>query len=230
MEAIQIIEAGNKKRLYKIALGLAVFTIMYNIIEGLISTYFGYEDESLALFGFGADSIIEVISGFGIAHMILRIQQKPGSNRDGFERTALLITGYSFYALVIGLMATGSYNLWTGHKPGTTLWGVIISIISIAVMWGLMYSKTKVGNQLNSDAILADAECTRVCIYMSVVLLVASGIYELTNIAYIDSIGTLGLAYLSFKEGRECFDKAKNNKCCSCGHDQHPHIKKSMVN
>jgi len=219
MEAIQIIDATDKRKLYKIALGLAVFTILYNIIEGLFSTYFGYEDESLSLFGFGADSFIEVISGFGIAHMILRIQQKPGSNRDDFERTALLITGYSFYALVLFLSAISFYNLWTGHKPVTTLWGVIISIISIAVMWGLIYGKTKVGNQLNSAAILADAACTRVCIYMSVVLLVASGIYELTNIAYIDSIGTLGLAYLSFKEGRECFDKAKNNKYCSCEHD-----------
>ena len=219
MEGTQITGVANKKQFYKIAFGLAIFTILYNIIEGLVSTYFGYEGESLALFGFGADSFIEVISGLGIAHMVLRIRQKPGSNRDGFERTALLITGFSFYALVIGLTATGFYNLWTGHKPGTTLWGVIISIISIAVMWGLVYGKTKAGNQLNSDAILADAECTRVCIYMSVVLLASSGIYELTNIAYVDSIGTLGLAYFSFKEGRECFDKAKNNKYCSCNHD-----------
>ncbi len=67
---------GNKN-LYKIAFGLALFTIVYNIEEGLISTYLGFEDESLALFGFGSDSFIEVISGFGIAHMILRIQNYP---------------------------------------------------------------------------------------------------------------------------------------------------------
>ena len=208
----------NTKRLYKIAFGLAFFTITYNIIEGLVSVYFGYEDEVLTLFGFGADSFIEVISGLGIAHMVLRIQRQPNSNRDGFERTALQITGYAFYVLVVGLAATGIYNLWTGHKPTTTFWGVIISIISIAVMWILIYSKTKVGKQLNSDAILADAQCTKVCIYMSLVLLFASGIYELTSIAYIDSIGTLGLAWLSFKEGRECFEKASSNKNC-CEHD-----------
>lgn len=213
------IKTTDKKRLYKFAFGLAVFTIVYNIAEGLIATYFGYEDESLTLFGFGADSFIEVISGLGIAHMVLRIQRQPGNNRDNFERTALRITGYAFYALVVGLVATSIYNLWTGHRPTTTLWGVIISIISIAVMWALIYGKTKVGKQLNSDAILADAECTRVCIYMSIVLLVASGIYELTNIGYIDSIGTLGLAWLSFKEGRECFAKATSNKNCSCEHD-----------
>lgn len=209
----------NSVRLFKIALALATFTIVYNIIEGLVATYVGYEDESLTLFGFGVDSFIEVISGFGIAHMVLRIQRKPESNRDDFERTALRITGFAFYALVVGLISTGIFNLWTGQKPETTFWGVVISVVSIAMMWALIYGKTKVGKQLNSEAILADAECTRVCIYMSVILLFSSAIYELTKFAYIDTIGTFGLAYLSFKEGRECFDKAKSNKHCSCDHD-----------
>jgi len=207
------------KQLYKFAFGLILFTIIYNVAEGLVSTFFGYEDESLALFGFGMDSFIEVISGLGIAHMIIRIQQHPNSNRDGFERRALRITGFSFFALTIGLIITSICNIWTGHKPETTFWGVVISIISIVMMWGLILGKLKVGKLLNSDAILADAECTRVCIYMSIILLISSGIYELTNIAYIDSIGTLGLSYFSFKEGQECFEKARNNKHCSCGHN-----------
>jgi divalent metal cation (Fe/Co/Zn/Cd) transporter len=212
-------ERTDKQRLYKLAFGLAIFTIIYNIAEGLLATYLGYEDESLALFGFGVDSFIEVISGLGIAHMVLRIQRQPDSNRDDFERTALRITGFSFYALVVGLVTTSIYNIWTGHKPETTFWGVVISIISILIMWILIIGKTKTGKELNSDAILADAECTRVCIYMSIVLLISSGIYQLTNFAYIDSIGTLGLSYFAFKEGRECFDKAKSNKHCGCEHE-----------
>jgi divalent metal cation (Fe/Co/Zn/Cd) transporter len=83
-------------------------------------------------------------------------------------------------------------------------------------MLALVYDKTKVGRQLNSDAILADAECTKVCISMSVILLGASGVYELTKFAFIDTIGTLRLAYLSFKEGRECFENEKKNSHCSC--------------
>jgi divalent metal cation (Fe/Co/Zn/Cd) transporter len=216
MEINNTLQHLNSRRLYKIAFRLAVLTIIYNIAEGFISMYFGYRDDILTLFGFGADSFIEVLSGLGIAHMVLRIQRQPENNRDNFERTALTITGYSFYALVIGLVVTSVYNLWIGRKPETTLWGVIISIISIAVMWALFYSKTKVGRQLNSDAMLADAECTKVCISMSVILLVSSGVYELTNFALIDTIGTLGLAYLSFKEGRECFKKVKMNNHCSC--------------
>ena len=216
MESDRTYQNPESKRLYKIAFGLAVFTIVYNIAEGLISMYFGYTDDSLTLFGFGADSFIEVFSGLGIAHMVLRIQRQPTGNRDNFERTALTITGYSFYMLIIGLIGTSLYNLWVGRTPETTLWGVIISLISIVVMWALVYSKTKVGRQLNSDAILADAECTKVCISMSVILLIASGVYELTKFAFIDTVGTLGLAYLSFKEGRECFEKVKKNNNCSC--------------
>ncbi|MBM3438289.1 MAG: hypothetical protein FJX91_04060 [Bacteroidetes bacterium] len=210
---------NNNRHLYKIAFGLSVFTIIYNIVEGLISTYFGFTDESLTLFGFGADSFIETISGFGILHMVTRIQTNPNSNRDSYERSALRITGFSFYALVLTLVTTSTYNIVTGQQPTTTFLGVVISIVSIAIMWGLVIWKTKVGKALNSDAIIADAECTKVCIYMSVVLLISSALYQFAKLPYTDSIGALVLAYLSFREGQECFEKAKSNKHCSCGHD-----------
>jgi len=206
----------NNNKLYQVAFGLAMFTIVYNIAEGLISTYLGFEDESLVLFGFGVDSFIEVISGIGIAHMILRIQRNSNSNRDDFERTALKITGVAFFILVLGLVITSVYNIYMAHKPITTFWGVLISIISIGIMWVLVLWKRKVGHQLDSAPILADANCTLVCIYMSVILLVSSGIYELFGIAYVDSIGTLGLSYFAFKEGKECFEKANSDKHCGC--------------
>lgn len=215
MEKETILMTENRK-LYKIAFGLAVFSIIYNIAEGLVSTHFGFEDESLALFGFGLDSFIEVISGLGIAHMILRIQNNPSSKRDDFERTALRITGTAFYMLVLGLVVTSIYNIWTGHEPLTTFWGVVISMISILIMWILVIWKRKVGKQLGSAPILADANCTMVCVYMSIILLVSSGVYELFGIPYIDSIGTLGLSYFAFKEGKECFEKAKSDKNCCC--------------
>ncbi len=201
---------------YKLAFGFAVFTIVFNIIEGAFSTYFGYSDESLALFGFGVDSFIEVISGIGIAHLVWRVQQSPESRRDGFERTALKITGVAFYILVAGLSATAAYNVWSGSKPTTTFWGVVVSVVSIVVMLGLIAGKTRAGTKLDSEAILADAECTKVCVYMSVVLLASSLIYELTSFAYIDIAGTLGIAFLAFREGRECFEKAESDNHCAC--------------
>lgn len=214
-----VLNDATKKRLYSIALALAIFTIVYNLVEGIIATWFGYEDESATLFGFGVDSFIEMISGLGIAHMVIRMQMHPTANRDPFERTALRITGVAFYLLVIGLTLTAVYNLWTGHKPLTTMWGVIIAVISIVVMLFLIYAKTNVGHKLQSEAMLADARCTKVCIFMSVILLVSSGIYELTNISWIDAVGTLGLAWFSFREGRECFEKAASESLTCCDHD-----------
>ncbi len=208
--------AQNEKKYYSLAFGLAVFTIVYNIIEGLVSVYFGYEDESLALFGFGADSFIEVISGLGIVHMIVRIRQNPDSSRDRFEKTALRITGAAFYMLTAGLVLSSAYNIYSGHTPETTFWGLVISVISIIMMWALVWAKRRAGNRLNSEPILADANCTLVCLYMSIVLLLSSGIYELTGIGFIDSLGGLGLAWFSFSEGRECFEKVKSEKYCSC--------------
>lgn len=202
---------SSEKKLYSIAYWLAVFTIIYNLVEGIIATVLGFEDETLALFGFGLDSFIEMISGMGIMYMIMRIRKNPDSERSDFENTALKVTGYSFYTLVIGLTITSIFNIITAHKPETTFWGVVISSISIVVMIALIYGKIKVGKKVNSAAILADASCTKICIYMSCVLLASSAIYELTGFIYADSIGTLGLAWFSLQEGRECFEKVRNN-------------------
>jgi divalent metal cation (Fe/Co/Zn/Cd) transporter len=197
------------------ALWLAFFTIVYNLAEGIISISFGISDETLTLFGFGVDSFIEVMSGIGIFAMVTRIRKNPGTPRSQLERTALRITGTSFYVLALGLAVTAAYNLFTAHKPETTLPGLIISLISIAIMWLLVVGKRTVGRALDSAPILADANCTMVCIYMSLVLLVASLVYELTGVGFVDSIGALGLIYFSYNEGKESFEKAANlDDCC----------------
>ena len=203
----------NQSIYWQFALWLAIFTVFYNIAEGLISIFFGISDEALTLFGFGVDSFIEVMSGAGILAMVIRIRQNPNTSRTRFEITALRITGTAFYLLVLGLGATAIYNLFTAHKPETTLPGIIISIISIAMMWALVAGKRKVGHALNSMPILADANCTMVCIYMSIVLLASSLIYKFTGFGFVDSIGALGLIYFSVKEGREAFDKANGLEC-----------------
>lgn len=209
----------TEPELYKQAYWLSLFTIFYNIIEGVVSIIMGYEDETLTLFGFGVDSFIEVISGMGIAIMIMRIKQQPESPKSSFEVTALKVTGTAFYLLSAGLLAGIIVNLINHHKPETTLWGIVISLISILVMVWLMRAKKKVGKQLNSEPIIADSNCTRICVYMSLVLLGASLIYEFTGFAYADVIGTAGLIYFSVSEGKEAFEKAKGKEC-SCG-DEH---------
>ena len=208
---------NSERKLYKKAFSLSLFTIFYNIIEGLVSMALGYSDETLSLFGFGADSFIEVMSGIGIAFMIKRIRQNPDSPRSTYEITALKVTGTSFYLLSAGLFAGIIINLMNHHEPENTIWGVIISLVSIAVMLWLLNAKKRIGKSLNSEPIIADANCTRICIYMSLVLLASSLVYELTGFAYADAIGAAGLIYFSISEGRESFEKAKGKKC-SCGH------------
>lgn len=205
----------EKKSLYKWALLLAMFTVFYNIVEGLFSVYFGVKDETLSLLGFGVDSFVEVISGIGIWHMLSRIKAL-GSERDEFEKNALRITGISFYILTIGLIVSSVINIATNHKPETTFWGVVISLISIATMGLLIYYKMKVGNALGSRAIIADAKCTKTCLYLSIILLAASIGYELSGFGAFDSLGALLIAYFSFKEGKEALEKAKTGKECGC--------------
>jgi divalent metal cation (Fe/Co/Zn/Cd) transporter len=199
----------QEDKLYKTAILLSIFTIIFNLFEGLASVYFGYKDETLTLFGFGADSFIEMISAAGIYVMVKRIMRNPQSQRNKFETTSLQITGMSFYLLSAGLLFSVVVNLYNGNKPRTAIAGVIIALISIAAMVSLIYGKQYIGKKLNSVPILADANCTRVCVYMSLVLLISSLIYEMTGFGYMDSIGTIGIIYLSVKEGKEAFEKAK---------------------
>lgn len=199
---------------------LALLTIGYNIVEGIVSMALGAADDTLALFGFGADSFIEVISAVGVWHMIRRIRKNGGESLDSFEQRALRITGGAFYALAAGLVLTAVINLLQQHRPETTLWGIIISLVSISFMWLLIHYKTRVGIALNSPAILADAACSRACVYLSLVLLVGSVGYEVTGVGSLDSLGAILIAWLAWKEGREAFGKARGLSCscgCTCG-------------
>jgi hypothetical protein len=205
------------KKLYARANLLALFTIFYNIVEGLVSVWFGVADETLSLFGFGLDSFIEVISAVGIWHLIKRIDGNGGESTDEFEKRALNITGWAFYALTLILIVMAINNLFTGQKPETTMPGVIISSISILFMWYLIYQKKLLGYALNSQAMLADAACAQACVYLSLVLLASSLAYTLTGVGFIDALGALGISWFTFKEGKESLGKAKGlSNCCSC--------------
>lgn len=204
------------RKLWRYALWLAFFTIFYNLLEGVVSIFFGIDDEALTLFGFGIDSFIEVLSGVGILAMVVRIQRSDAAGRSQFERTALRITGTAFYLLSLGLGITALYSIYIGHKPDTTLPGLVISLVSIGVMWLLILAKRRVGRRLNSAPILADANCTLVCIYMSAILLLSSLVYQLTGFGFVDSLGALGLIFFSIREGREAFGKASGMGDCGC--------------
>ncbi|MEI6576902.1 MAG: cation transporter [Bacteroidota bacterium] len=207
-------DSGLLKSVYWIS----ILTIVYNIIEGIVSVALGYENETLTLLGFGLDSFIETISASGILYMVIRLRKGDETTGSLFERRALRITGWSFYVLSVGLTLGAILNIIQGHKPESTLPGVIISLISILCMVYLVRMKKSLGRKLNSAALIADANCNLVCIYMSVTLLISSAIYHFFKIPYIDAIGTLGLVFFSVREGKEALEQAKTGKCCTaCG-------------
>jgi divalent metal cation (Fe/Co/Zn/Cd) transporter len=204
-------------RLLRTALVLSVITVVYNIAEGLFSTIFGYADDTIALFGFGVDSFVEVVSGVGIGHMVWRMLRNPVTERDRFERQALKITGASFYLLAGGLAVGSVLNVAYRVVPDTTVPGIIISAISIASMWVLYSYKMKTGRALCSEPIIADANCTKTCFYLSFILLASSVLYELLRIPYIDVFGGLGIAWFAWREGKESMEKAESGSLtCSC--------------
>jgi divalent metal cation (Fe/Co/Zn/Cd) transporter len=215
MEPILVNQLKGRSTFYRWASALALITIFYNLLEGVVSVFFGIQDGTVTLFGFGVDSFVEVISGIGIWHMIRRMRRNGTESPDSFERTALRVTGTAFYILTAGLIIVALINLYKGYKPETTFWGIVVSIISIFSMWILIHYKVKIGAQFKSQALLADAACSKICLWLSVVLLISSVGYELTGLGLLDSLGAAGIAVLSFREGREAFEKAKG-VLCSC--------------
>lgn len=194
---------------YKFALGLSIFTIVYNTLEGVVSVLLGAQDETSTLFGFGLDSMIEVISGIGIFIMIRRIQQSRETGKSKGEILALKITGYGFFALIALLVISSVSAVIMHHRPLTTIWGAVIACISIVVMLTLTRLKINTGRKLDNKAIIADGNCTMVCVYMSVVLLASSLLYHWTHLAYADVIGSLGLCWFCFTEGKEALENAR---------------------
>ncbi len=128
------------QQLYRTATILALTTIFYNIIEGMISIWLGATGETISLFGFGLDSFVEVTSGIGVWHMIRRIGRGDMADRDSLEQRSLRITGGAFYLPSVGLTNTSAViSLLQKHQPITTTWGIAVSVVSIVTMQALMH-------------------------------------------------------------------------------------------
>lgn len=198
----------ERERLYRKASRLALITIFYNIFEGLFSVYFGIDDETLALFGFGVDSFVETLSGLGIYRMA-KAQTVGKEAMDKSEGSALRVTATAFFLLSAGLFLSAGMNIYARKAPESTILGILVSLISMATMWFLMRAKLQVGRKLGSEAIVADAYCTRACFYLSFVLFTSSFIYEVFDVWYIDSIGAIWIAIHALREGTEALKKSR---------------------
>jgi len=188
--------------LQKRAIQLSWFTICYNIVEGLVSCYFGLEKDSIALVGFGADSFIEVASAVVV---LWRFKGEAGFSAPlalAGERAATRIIGWLFVLLAAGTIAGSAFKLFQHAGPDTTIPGVIISLLSLSFMFYLWSAKKKVARALNSATVEKDADCSLACIKLSAVLLAGSAVYSLTPLFWwVDSAAALVIAFLIGSEG-----------------------------
>jgi len=179
---------------------LEYFTIAWNGTEGLIAVVAGVLSGSVALIGFGVDSFIEVISG---SALLWRMSAEAGENKDRIERAALRIVGACFLALAAYLLYDGGDHLWNHKPPEHNLPGIIVAIISLIVMPLLSRAKRRVGEELGSAAMKADAKQTLFCVYLSGLLLAGLMLNAFFGLWWADACAGFVMVPLIAQEGIE---------------------------
>jgi len=158
---------------------LALFTVFYNLAEGLVSMGFGWKDDSMALLGFGADSFIEVGSALLVLWR-LRAERETGSTRPLLhERRATLGIGVMFVLLALGTTLAAIWQLLAHHRPETTLPGLVVSVLSLSFMYWLWRAKQRAARALDSHTLMGDAACSRACMQLSAILFAGSLTFRL---------------------------------------------------
>jgi divalent metal cation (Fe/Co/Zn/Cd) transporter len=184
------------------ARALALFTIFYNLLEGLVSMGFGWADDSMALFGFGADSFIEVGSALLVLWRLKGDEVGCQAGQLQRERRAALGIGLLFLLLALGTSISSVVQLRSHHHPGTTVPGVFVSILSLGFMFWLWRSKQLAAKSLDSRSLEGDAACSLACIQLSAVLFTGSLFYWLIpELWWIDAAAALVLSAFIAKEG-----------------------------
>lgn len=199
---------------------LAWFTVVYNLVEAAFSVCFGLSDDSVALWGFGFDSLIEVASAVVVMARLRQGFKAPGT---ASERRAVLAIGFLFMSLAVVILLGAALQLRSRHHPPTTLPGLVISSASLAFMFFLWRAKTRVADALDSAALKSDAACSRACIQLSSVLFAGSLLFMLSpSLWWLDGAAAILLGSLILKEGMEGISAARSPDFtggCGCGHD-----------
>ncbi|HJW09621.1 MAG TPA: cation transporter [Holophagaceae bacterium] len=201
------------------AVGLAVFTVAYNLVEGLVSMGFGWAGDSVALFGFGADSFIEVGSALLILWRLRVEAEGCAASLLQRERRAAKGIGLLLLALAAGA-AGGALLQLAGHRhPETTLPGLLVALLSLSFMYFLWREKRKAARALDSRALEADAACSFACMQLSGVLFTGSLVYLLLpRLWWADAAAALLLSAFIAKEGWETVRAAsKEDFSGGCG-------------
>lgn len=218
MEAL--VERGPGADWSRRARVLAGLTIGWNVVEGLVSMAFGFTEESVALFGFGLDSWVEVASA---AVVWWKLTRPPGcaTTRKSQERTATRWISGLFLVLAGATTVGAVAQLTAGHHPASTLPSLVVSVVSLAMMGFLWRAKKAAAAALDSRTLEMDAACSLACIQLSTVLFAGSLLYLVyPALWWADGLAALALSAFIGREGWEGWQAAKKADFaggCGCG-------------
>lgn len=185
---------------------LAAASVAYNGIEAVIAIAAGLVAGSVALVGFGLDSIVEVSSGLII---LWQFRHKMPESR---ERTALRLMAFSFFGLAAYVTFESVRALISGRDPDTSTVGIVLAGVSLALMPFLSWAQRRTGRILGSNAVVADSTQTLLCTYLSAVLLLGLVLNATLGWAWADPIAGLIIAAVAVREGLEAW----RGESCGC--------------
>jgi divalent metal cation (Fe/Co/Zn/Cd) transporter len=179
-------------------------TVGYNALEGIVAIAAGLAAGSVALTGFGIDSVIEVTSG---ALLWWRLRAELGSAPLGptVERRAARGAGFLLLALAVYIVAESAHDLLTGQHPETSTVGIVLTSLSLIVMPLLARAKLRTAERLESRALRTDAHETIVCAWLSATTLLGLGLNAVLGWWWADPVAALAMLPLIVREGIEAW-------------------------
>jgi divalent metal cation (Fe/Co/Zn/Cd) transporter len=198
----------ERHRLSRRARLLAGASVTYNLVECVIAVSAGLAASSVALVGFGLDSLVEVSSG------LIILWQFSHHLPESRERIAQRLMALSFFALAAYVTVESVRGLAFGADPDTSLVGIGLAIASLMIMPFLSWAQRRTGRALGSGAVIADSTQTLLCTYLSAVLLVGLLLNATLGWSWADPLAALVIAAVALKEGRDAW---RGEGCCATG-------------
>ena len=203
------LQSRNRADLVRRGRYLEYFTIGYNTLEGLIAVAAGLLAGSIALVGFGFDSLIEVTSG---AVLLWRLHADlDEERRERVEAISLRIVGACFVLLAIYVSYDSVKSLIRREAPQESIVGIVLAAASLIVMPLLVRAKRKVARGIESAALMADSKQTELCTYLSAILLAGLLLNALFGWWWADPVAALVMVPIIVKEGIEGL---RGETCC----------------
>lgn len=191
--------AIERLALVRRGLSLSYITLAYNSLEGIIAIAAGIVAGSIALVGFGADSLIELAAS-AAAIWRLHSDLDPG-RRQRAERVSLRLIGISFLSLAAYVAADAVKSLIAREVPDESPVGIALAAASLVVMPLLARAKRRVARAMDSDALAADAQQTTFCTYLSAILIVGLILNATVGWWWADPVAALGMVPIIAREG-----------------------------